>query len=210
MSTDSGRSVRRKTIPRVRRTRAQGHENLLARVQTHTRGTNRVLERPLSDHALDCNFSIDPRDCRGGPVCPRGTVLQACSTVPQGAKRARYLITGRKSDTNRVPTPSGRSRQSFRERQTVTNARPPSRSCLHQSACRRRKAEYPANPQSRPPVADRRQQPADAEPWACPGLRSRYWTTVPGAHHTHRRLSPRRQGIPMQGLTCRSRLAVLR
>src|SRR5256885_210589 len=41
---------------RIGRTGAQGHENLLARVQSHTRGPNRVLQRPLSDHALNDLF----------------------------------------------------------------------------------------------------------------------------------------------------------
>ena len=35
----------------VRRRRAQGHQHLLARVQADAGGANRVLERPLTDHA---------------------------------------------------------------------------------------------------------------------------------------------------------------
>src|SRR3984957_21002917 len=84
---------------RVSSARAQGHENLLARVQAHTRGTNRVLERPLSDHALDCLFQYRPW----------GAVQQACRHSALKAQKERVTVSQAKkrhqSCSRSRPTP---------------------------------------------------------------------------------------------------------
>src|SRR5205823_6547658 len=107
----------------VRPCRAQGHEDLLARVQADTGGANRVFERPLSDHAyFFCYTERSVLRVSGASRAPSGGTRQR-QTLPWAPYVRRATVSHQSACRRRKAGMSSRSSESVAARSPSPTAR---------------------------------------------------------------------------------------